>query len=90
MPQKKAAAKALRQTKIRTEKNKKEKAELNKLIRAFKKLVEQGNEAESRKNWLILQKKLDKAAKKNLINKNTINRMKSSFSKMLNRKFAKK
>jgi len=90
MPIRKSAKKSLRQTKERTQKNKLEKAEIETLKKKFLKALESGDEAKAKELLLKLQKKLDKAAKSNLMKKNTVSRTKSRLTVRLNKKFAKK
>jgi small subunit ribosomal protein S20 len=87
MPQTKAAKKSLKQTAVRTKKNLEIKSEIKSLTKKFKTFVQQGNESESKKLLITLQKKLDKAAKIKLMKKNTVNRKKSSLTKLFNSKF---
>lgn len=90
MPVTKAAKKALKQGVIRAKKNAVAKAEIMTLKKKLTKMIEAGKENEAKQIWLKLQKKLDKAAKTNLIAKNTVNRTKSRLTKRLNQKFLKK
>ncbi len=90
MPVTKAAKKALRQGAIRTKKNTIAKAEISTLKKNLLKAIEGAKENEAKEIWLKLQKKLDKAAKTNLIAKNTVNRTKSRLKHKINQKFKKK
>ncbi|MBI3638423.1 30S ribosomal protein S20 [Candidatus Wolfebacteria bacterium] len=95
MPIKKSAKKALRQNIKRRAKNIKRKTELKSVIKQYKKLVAEYKKAEPRselrsvtgedaKKFLPqVYKKLDKAAKTNLIKKNKASRLKSRLSKLV-------
>lgn len=86
MPVTRTAKKALRQNKTRYEKNVAARAELKKVIKGYKKLVETKKMAEAAQSLSLVFKKLDKAAKTNLIKKNTANRLKSRLSAHLKTK----
>lgn len=86
MPVTRTAKKALRQNKTRYEKNVAARAELKKVIKSYKKLVEAKKMAEATQSLSLVFKKLDKAAKTNLIKKNTANRLKSRLSAHLKTK----
>jgi small subunit ribosomal protein S20 len=90
MPVSKAAKKALRQNVVRTKKNTIAKAEIDTLKKNLKKAIELGNQSKAKEIWLKLHKKLDKAAKINLIKSNTVDRIKSRLSKKIEQKFSKK
>ncbi len=84
MPIKKAAFKALRQSKKRASRNKAVKDELDFFIKKFKKALA-ANKLEESKEWLAKAiQKLDKAANKSIIKKNAANRRKSRLTKKLN------
>lgn len=84
MPIKKAAFKALRQSKKRAARNQKVKAELSFFIKKFKKSLAAAK-ADEAKDWLAKAvQKLDKAAGRNIIKKNTASRTKSRLTKKLN------
>ena len=85
MPITKSAHKALRQSKKRQKANKTKMAELKFVIKDFKKLVANGKIKDAKKQLNIVFKKLDKAAKTNLIKKNKSSRLKSRLSKLLNK-----
>jgi len=81
MPIKKSAFKALRQDKKRAEYNKKIKSDLTALIRKVNKAIEKKDRAKAQ-DWLKqVIKKIDKAAQKKVIKKNTAARKKSRLSK---------
>jgi len=84
MPIKKSAIKALRQDKKRAEYNKKIKSDLVALIKKVNKAVEKKDKAKAQ-DWLKqVIKKIDKAAQKKVIKKNTAARKKSRLSKAVN------
>ncbi len=83
MPIIKSAKKALRQNIRRRQKNLKGKASLKAIIKQYKKLII-AKEKDKAKSYLPqVYKKIDKAAKINLINKNKASRLKSRLSKLL-------
>lgn len=83
MPITKSAKKALRQNVRHHERNAKRKAELKSVIKKYKKMVAGGNKDEAKKYLATVYKKMDKAAKTNLIKKNTAARLKSRLTKFL-------
>ncbi|NCO15217.1 30S ribosomal protein S20 [Candidatus Wolfebacteria bacterium CG18_big_fil_WC_8_21_14_2_50_39_7] len=84
MPIIKSAKKALRQNIRRRKINLQRKSELKAVIKQYKKLV--AGENDKAKEFLSqVYKKLDKAAKINLIKKNKAARLKSRLSKLLRR-----
>jgi small subunit ribosomal protein S20 len=84
MPIKHAAKKALRQTKKRTIYNKKIKDNLVWLERQFLKQISEKNKEKAKELLLKLQKSFDKAAGKNVVEKNRAARKKSRLSKKYN------
>jgi len=85
MPIKKSAFKSLRQAKKREIKNEKIKANLKYLERKFKKFLAEKNNEKAKEFFLKLQKALDKASQKRVINKNKAARKKSRLAKKLSR-----
>lgn len=83
MPIIKSAQKALRQNIRRRAKNLKQKTELKSVIKQYKKLVGAQKKEEAKKYLGQVYKKLDKAVKTNLIKKNKASRLKSLFSRLL-------
>lgn len=77
MAHKHAAIKHLRQTKKRTEQNVKVKKSLTYLRKAALKAVANKDEKEARKLYTEFQKAADRAARKNIVKKNTAARKKS-------------
>ena len=83
MPNTKSAIKALRQNKSRHARNLKQKEEMKDVIKKYKKAVEAGKKDEAAKLLPEVYKKLDKAAKTNIIKKNKASRLKSRLTKKL-------
>ena len=82
MPITKSAKKALRQNIRRRKANLKKKAELKTVIKQYKKLAD--SDKKKAKEYLSqVYKKLDKAAKINLIKKNKASRLKSRLSRLI-------
>ncbi len=87
MPQRKTSIKELKKNKARHEHNLEIKTELKKTIKAF--LAAAASKPEEAKPMLsTLYKKLDKAAKCHILNKNTASRRKARFAKLLTAKKA--
>jgi len=82
MPITESAKKALRQTVRRHERNLKKKNDLRAVIKKYKKLVAAKDTAGAEKELPMVYKKLDKAAKTNVIKKNKASRLKSRLSKL--------
>lgn len=78
MPITKSAQKALRQNISRRKRNLKKRVELKRVVKEYKKSA-------TTENLSRVYKKLDKAAKVNLIKKNKAARLKSRLSKLLSR-----
>lgn len=79
----KSAKKAYRQNLKRRAVNLKRKTELKKVIKDYKKAVASGNQEEAKNQLSAVYKKLDKAAKVNLIKRNKSSRLKSRLSALL-------
>lgn len=86
MPITKSAQKALRKSKRFYAVNQKKKTELKTALKSFQKLVEQDKLKDAKTQLKIVYKKLDKAAKTNLIKKNKAGRLKSRLAAQLNKK----
>ncbi len=84
MPIKKSAAKALRQSKKRAERNKKIKANISWLKRQFLKVIALKKKKEAVDIYAKLQKSFDRAVQKGVLKKNTAARSKSRLFKKLN------
>ncbi len=89
MPVTKSAAKALRQNVRRRKRNLEKNKNLKTAIKQYKKLVSEGKAGEAEKHLSTVYKLLDKAAKTNLIKKNTASRLKSRLSRQLKTKSTK-
>jgi len=89
MPVTKSAAKALRQSVRRRKRNLEKDRNLKTAIKQYKKLVSGGKAVEAEKHLSTVYKLLDKAAKTNLIKKNTASRLKSRLSRQLKAKSTK-
>jgi len=86
MPITKSAKKALRQNIRRRERNLERRTELKSVIKQYKKLIVAGEKEKAKEFLSQVYKKLDKAAKVNLIKKNKAARLKSRLSKKLTTK----
>jgi len=84
MPNTKSAIKALRKSQKRYITNKRNKEFLKAEIKKYKRLIEAKNIKEAEEQLKLIYKKLDKAAKTNLIKKNKAARLKSRLTKNLN------
>jgi len=85
MPITKSAKKALRQNLRRKKRNLATENKIKNLIKKVKKLISAKKIEEAKKILPIIYKTLDKAAKVEIIKKNTADRKKSRISKLLNR-----
>ncbi|MFA5088183.1 MAG: 30S ribosomal protein S20 [Candidatus Omnitrophota bacterium] len=85
MPQRKSGVKALRKSQKKHSHNLDLKTDLKKTIKKFLACVNEKNKADAQTALNILFKKIDKAAKRNTLSKNTANRRKSYYSKLLSK-----
>lgn len=85
MPNTKSAEKALRQSKRRRTENLAKMRALKSILKDYKNLAAEKKIQEAAKELSLVYKKLDKAAKTNLIKKNTAARLKSRLTKLLSR-----
>jgi small subunit ribosomal protein S20 len=83
MPNTKSATKALRQSKTHRTRNIKRQNAIRNLNKEFRKLIEAKKFKDAQKLLPQLYKALDKAAKRNVIKKNTAARKKSRITKRL-------
>ena len=83
MPQRKSGIKALRQTHKKRLTNLDIKTALKKTIKSFLVSVKDKNTEEAKTKLSTVYKKLDKAAKRNILHKNTAARRKALLSKKL-------
>lgn len=81
----KAAIKALRQSQKRAERNRLHFTKIRDLKRHFRKAIEAKKKDEAEKLLKDITVAIDKAAKKNIIKKNTASRKISRLAKQLNR-----
>ena len=86
MPQRKCAAKRLRVDKTKKLHNISVRSDLKKELKGLRILVNQGKIAEAKEKMRLVFAKLDRAAAKGLIHKNTAARRKSGISIALNKK----
>jgi small subunit ribosomal protein S20 len=82
MPNTESVKKSLRQSQRRRARNLSQKKTLKEVVRDFKKTAETKSD-EAIKMLPNVYKKLDKAAKKNIINKNRANRLKSRLTQRI-------
>lgn len=82
----KSAEKRIRVINKKTEINKSRKSEIRTYIRKFDGAVEKGNFDEARELLKIIDKKLKRAATKNVVSKNAASRKVSRLTKRLNNK----
>jgi len=85
MPITKSAKKALRQSQKRRVHNVQKRKTIKELVKKIKQLVAEKKNSEAKALLPQVYKLLDKAAKTNLIKKNTGSRKKSRITKMINR-----
>ena len=83
MPQRRTAIKALRINQKKHLSNLDIKTDLKKTVKKFKSLIIAKNTAEAKETLKLLYKKFDKAAKRNILHKNTAARRKSHFTGLL-------
>jgi len=83
MPNLDNAKKAFRQALVRAERNANGRAKIEYIRRSFRKLLEEKKIAEAEKLMADLNQVLDKAAGKNLMKSNTVDRVKSRAMKAL-------
>lgn len=81
MPVKKSAFKALRQDKKKAMRNRKVKSDVAALVRRVRKAIEAKDSAKAQDWFAQAVKKIDRAAQKGIMKKNTAARKKSRLSK---------
>ncbi len=84
MPNKQSAEKRLRQDEKRRLLNKARKTELKTLNKQFVRAVHDGQKDEATSLCNRLAKRMDQAASRNVLHKNTVSRRKSAIAKQLN------
>ncbi|MFC1510234.1 30S ribosomal protein S20 [Candidatus Omnitrophota bacterium] len=82
MPQRRSGIKELRKNRKNQMHNLDIKTDLKKTIKSFVKTVDEKKAPEAKDQLKTVYKKLDKAAKRNILHKNTVARRKSKFSKL--------
>ncbi len=85
MPNTKSAIKALRQSKRKNIANIRTKNSYKKVVKETAKFIDEGNKEKAQEMLKTAMKKIDKAAKKNVLNKNTASRKKSRLAKAINK-----
>jgi small subunit ribosomal protein S20 len=83
LPQRRCAVKDLRKNHTNRMKNLDIKTDLKKTIKTFIVAAKSTDKTDAQAKLTLVYKKLDKAAKRNILHKNTASRRKSRFSKML-------
>jgi small subunit ribosomal protein S20 len=83
MPQRKSGIKDLRKNHVRHMHNLDIKTDLKKTTKKFLASITAKDKGKAQSDLNGLYKKLDKATKRNILNKNTVARRKSKFSKQL-------
>ena len=84
MPQRKSGVEELRKNRTKRLHNLDIKTEIKKTVKKYLTSVQGKNKEEAQANLKLVYKQLDKAAKKNVLKKNTVSRRKSRFAKLLN------
>lgn len=82
----KSAKKRIQTTKKKTALNRSRKSEIKTYIKRFDLAIEEGNVEEAQELLKIIDKKLKRAAHKNVVHKNAASRKISSLTKKLNTK----
>jgi small subunit ribosomal protein S20 len=82
LPQRRTAIKELRKNRTHHLHNQDLKTELKKTLKSFMTTIESKNKSEAETQLKTVFKKLDKAAKRNIMHKKTADRRKSKFSRM--------
>ncbi len=85
MPQRRSAIKELRKNRKNKMHNLDVKTDLKKTVKKFLTSVGQNKKSEAEDQLKTVYKKLDKAAKRKIMHKNTVARRKSRFSTMTNK-----
>lgn len=85
MPNTKSAQKRVRVTAAKTLRNQMAKSAIKTYIKKFETLAAEGNKEEAEKVFRLVVKKLDQAAAKGILKKNTVARRKSRLGIMLNK-----
>lgn len=83
LPQRKSGIKELRKNRTRRMRNLDAKTDLKKTIKKYLASIKDKNKSDAKTNLNLVFKKLDKAAKRNILQKNTVSRRKALFSRQL-------
>ncbi len=83
MPQRKAGITELKKNRTKRMHNLDIKTDLRKTIKSFLASVESKDQKESQTKLKLVYKKIDKAAKRNILKANTASRRKARFSKLV-------
>ena len=81
MPNTRTAKRALRKSEVKRDRNVARKRDLKNTIKTLKKTIEAGDQEKVKSQLSLTYKKLDKAAKTNIIKKNKASRLKSRLTK---------
>ena len=84
MPQRKSGVDELRKNRKRRMHNLDIKTDLKKAVKAYTSALEAKKNDEAQTTLKTIYKKIDKAAKRNVFKKNTADRRKSRYARMLN------
>jgi small subunit ribosomal protein S20 len=84
MPHSRSAKKRMNQNEVSRQRNKSAKSAMRTQIKKVKGAIEKGDAAAAEKELQAAMKKLDKAAKSNIIHKNQAARRKSRLQKQVN------
>ena len=84
MPLKAAAHKALRQSKVRAERNKLVKRSMENAVEFVRRAAAEGKKEEAARLFSAAQQLIDKAAKRGVIKKNNASRKKARLNKKVN------
>ena len=88
MPNSKSAAKSLKQSLVKRDRNRQQRATLRTKVKKFRTLLTSGPTQEvADKDFSLVVKALDQAASKNLIHKNTASRTKSRLAALKKKTF---
>lgn len=85
----KSALKRVRQTKVKTERNRFYKTRIKNLVRKFSEAIEAKNEEESKQAFKNINKSFHKFVSKGIFKKNTASRKVSNLHSQLNKTFSK-
>lgn len=85
MPNIKSAEKRARQTAVRTERNRRVKSMVKTSIHRFEEALQSGDREAARASLVTAIRRIDKAAAKGVVHKNTAARKKSRLTRLFNR-----